>query len=69
MQLWRKATSAVWASNISWAQKLYLNWCGLRCTSHIAHAAAARLAAAKAVAAGAPRCRFTRVNRRPARHC
>ena len=24
MQLWRKATSAVWASNISWAQKLYL---------------------------------------------
>ena len=25
MQLWRKATSAVWASNISWAQKVYLN--------------------------------------------
>jgi beta-mannan synthase len=26
MQLWRKATAAVWAStNISWAQKLYLN--------------------------------------------
>jgi GT2 family glycosyltransferase len=25
MQLWKKATAAVWASNISWAQKLYLN--------------------------------------------
>jgi beta-mannan synthase len=25
MQLWRKATAAVWQSNISWAQKLYLN--------------------------------------------
>jgi beta-mannan synthase len=25
MQLWRKATSAVWHSNISWAMKLYLN--------------------------------------------
>ena len=38
MQLWRKATSAVWASNISWAQKLYLNMCvpppaWLRCRS------------------------------------
>ena len=27
MQLWRKATAAVWASQISWAQKLYLNMC------------------------------------------
>ena len=25
MQLWRKATAAVWQSNVSWAQKLYLN--------------------------------------------
>ena len=25
MQLWRKATAAVWQSRISWAQKLYLN--------------------------------------------
>jgi hypothetical protein len=34
MQLWRKATSAVWASNISWAQKLYLNMCA-RCAQRL----------------------------------